>query len=380
MNKRRTRKKRSRFPAPKLLALAALCLLGHRLGAEQAIADTMRGLTGLDLPRTLAAFQIGAFPGLTVSEHAIGTVSQDEVDETQPLPAQMTAEDQVDSAEPLVSESWFDIPSEVQEAEETETAPTKTADGAAIRELTIKGSKNGYSAYKNVFVKNESGLSFSLSSLMKNPVQITKNKSADKPTVLILHTHASEAYADQKGARSEDTAHNVVAVGDAMTEELEAAGIGVIHCRTIIDKPSYNRSYNRAREIIEDTLDEYPSIKIVLDVHRDSMIRSDGSEYKVVSEVDGTKCAQLMMVMGTNAGGLDHPNWKKNLSFAADLQQSIAEKYPTLMRPINLRKQRFNEHATTGSMILECGSSANTLQEAQTAARTFAKLLAEQIS
>ena len=96
--------------------------------------------------------------------------------------------------------------------------------------------------------------------------------------------------------------------------------------------------------------------------------------------MDGTKCAQLMMVMGTNAGGLDHPNWKKNLSFAADLQQSIAQKYPTLMRPINLRKQRFNEHATTGSMILECGSSANTLQEAQTAARTFAKLLAEQIS
>ena len=91
MNKRRTRKKRSRFPAPKLLALAALCLLGHRLGAEQAIADTMRGLTGLDLPRTLAAFQIGAFPGLTVSEHEIGTVSQDEVDETQPLPAHRSA-------------------------------------------------------------------------------------------------------------------------------------------------------------------------------------------------------------------------------------------------------------------------------------------------
>ncbi|MGN1030678.1 MAG: stage II sporulation protein P, partial [Butyricicoccaceae bacterium] len=316
MNNRRTRKKRSRFPAKRMLALAALCLLAHQLGAEQAIAGAVHGLAGLDIPAALAAFQMGAFPGLTTPEHQIGTVGQTEVDETQPLPAEMTDEAQTDSAEPLVSESWFDIPSEVQQAEETEKAPTKTADGNAIRELTIKASGDGYASYQKVSVKNESGLSFSLSSLMKNPTKITKNKDAKEPTVLILHTHASEAYVDQKGARSEDTAHNVVAVGDVMTEELENAGIGVIHCRTIIDKPSYNRSYNRACEIIEQTLEEYPSIKVVLDVHRDSMIRSDGSEYKVVSEVNGTKCAQLMLVMGTNAGGLDHPNWKKNLSFA----------------------------------------------------------------
>lgn len=380
MNKRRTRKKRTRFPAPKLLLLAALCLFGHRMGAEQAIMTALRGFSGVDLPQTLAAFQMGVFPGLTVGEHEIGAVSQQDVDNTQPLPAEMTMEEETDAAEPLVSESWFDIPSEVQEAEEAEQAPTKTADGKAIHELTVKGSGDGYSSYQNVFVKNESGLSFSLSSLMKDPVTIRKNSSADQPTVLILHTHASEAFVDQKGARSDDPAHNMVAVGDAMTETLEAAGIGVVHCRTIIDQPSYNRSYNRALEIIEDTMEKYPSIKIVLDVHRDSMVRSDGAEYKVVSEVDGTKCAQLMLVIGTNAGGLDHPDWKKNLSFASTLQQKIMEQYPTLMRPINLRKQRFNEHVTTGSMIVECGSSANTLQEAQTAARTFAKVLAEHIS
>ena len=124
-------------------------------------------------------------------------------------------------------------------------------------------------------------------------------------------------------------------------------------------------------------MEETPSIKVILDVHRDSMITDSGTEYKVVSEVDGRRCAQLMMVMGTNAGGLTHPDWKSNLNFACNLQKRIAERYPTLMRPVNLRAQRFNEQATTGSMILECGTSANTMEEAETAVKAFAGSLAD---
>ena len=103
-------------------------------------------------------------------------------------------------------------------------------------------------------------------------------------------------------------------------------------------------------------------------------------EYKVVSEIGGQTCAQLMFVMGTNAGGKKHPNWKSNLNFAVNLQKNILSAYPTLMRPINLRKQRFNEQATTGSMILECGTSGNTIQEAEVAIRAFGKKLAEQLT
>jgi stage II sporulation protein P len=213
--------------------------------------------------------------------------------------------------------------------------------------------------------------------MLSSPLKITQNDSKEEPTVFILHTHASEAYADQSGGRSEDTAHNVVQIGDVLAETLEECGIGVVHCREIIDSPSYNQSYNRAMEIIDEQLEETPSIKVVIDVHRDSMITDSGTEYKVVSEVDGQRCAQLMMVMGTNAGGLTHPNWKSNLNFACNLQKSILETYPTLMRPVNLRAQRFNEQATTGSMILECGTSGNTMTEAEIAVKAFAKKLAE---
>ena len=133
-------------------------------------------------------------------------------------------------------------------------------------------------------------------------------------------------------------------------------------------------------DIIEKQLEKTPSIKVIIDLHRDSMITSSGTEYKVVSEIDGETCAQLMFVMGTNAGGLSHPNWKQNLNFAVNLQKSILSEYPTLMLPINLRKQRFNEQATTGSMILECGTSANTIQEAEAAIRAFGKKLAEELA
>jgi stage II sporulation protein P len=216
--------------------------------------------------------------------------------------------------------------------------------------------------------------------MLANPVTLKKNDSADQPTVMILHTHASEAYVDQSGGRSEDPEHNVIYIGDVLTEVLEAQGIGVVHCRTVIDSPSYSNSYNRAMDIIDEQLSETPSIQMVIDLHRDSMITDSGTEYKVVSEIDGQTCAQLMFVMGTNAGGLTHPNWQNNLSFAANLQKSLLSQYPTLMRPINLRKQRFNEQATTGSMILECGTSANTIQEAELAIRAFGKVLAEELS
>ena len=172
----------------------------------------------------------------------------------------------------------------------------------------------------------------------------------------------------------------MVYIGDVLTEVLQQQGIGVVHCREIIDVPSYNQSYNRAMDIIEAQLEKTSSIKVIIDLHRDSMITSSGMEYKVVSEIDGQTCAQLMFVMGTNAGGLTHPNWKSNLNFAVNLQKSILAEYPTLMRPINLRKQRFNEQATTGSMILECGTSANTIEEAEVSIRAFGKKLAEYLS
>lgn len=364
------------------LIMAGGLLAADRLGGGEKLEQWMQSLAGnTDFVQAALSSEIGALGWESVSEHMPQTVSVSEIVAAQTLPENMTDSEScdTDASETLVSESLFALPENVQKAVDTSNAPTQTADGAAVKQLTITGQKGGYPGQDGVYISNDSGLSYDLGEMLASPLKITKQASADQPTVMILHTHASEAYVDQHGGRSEDPAHNVVYIGNVLTQVLQEQGIGVVHCREIIDSPSYNKSYNRAMEIIEAQQKQTPSLKVIIDLHRDSMITASGMEYKVVSEIDGQTCAQLMFVMGTNAGGKTHPHWKSNLNFAVNLQKRILADYPTLMRPINLRKQRFNEQATTGSMILECGTSGNTIEEAEVAIRAFGKKLAEEL-
>lgn len=365
------------------LLMAGGLFAADRLGGSAQLEHWMQVLaSNADFVQLALTSEMSAPGWESASEHTPQSVSVSEVIAAAALPEQMTDGDtcDTDADSTLVSESQFALPENVQKAVDTSNAPTETADGAPIKQLTITGESSGAAGQDGIYIANASGLSYDLADMLASPLKITKNDTADQPTVMILHTHASEAYADQSGGRSEDPAHNVVYIGDVLTEVLEEKGIGVVHCREIIDSPSYNQSYNRAMDLIEAQQKQTPSLKVIIDLHRDSMITSSGMEYKVVSEIDGQTCAQLMLVMGTNAGGLTHPDWKSNLNFAVQLQKRILADYPTLMRPINLRKQRFNEQATTGSMIVECGTSGNTIEEAEVAIRAFGEKLAEELA
>lgn len=205
------------------------------------------------------------------------------------------------------------------------------------------------------------------------PFQMDK----EKPEVLIVHTHTSEAYADSPNGRSEDSRYNVVRVGEEIEKQLTAVGIKTIHDKTRNDYPSYNGSYKKALGVIQANLDKYPSIEIVLDIHRDYTVRADGTALKPTMTQDNKKAAQIMFVMGTNAMGLEHPNWKQNLSFAVKIQNELQKQYPDLCRPINIRIERFNQHVTKGSMIIEMGSSTNTLEEAVLAGEYTGKAIAK---
>ncbi len=207
--------------------------------------------------------------------------------------------------------------------------------------------------------------------------------SAEGPQVLIIHTHSSEAYTpaglDRYEAsdsfRTEDTEFNIIRVGDELTELFQAAGLNVIHDRGIYDYPSYTGSYNRSGLAVEDYLREYPGISIVLDVHRDALGSGD-VVYKTMAEESGTCASQVMLLVGTDDSGLSHPHWRRNLALALYMQKAVNDSYPTLMRPVELVQQRYNQHLTTGSLIVEVGSSGNTLQEALAAARLFSSAVA----
>jgi len=191
-----------------------------------------------------------------------------------------------------------------------------------------------------------------------------------KPRVLIVHTHTSEAYANSPDARSTDNQENVVRIGEIIKERLENAGIGVIHDTTRNDYPAYNGSYNKALGVIERNVAENPDIQVVLDIHRDYTARKQGDseiQLKPVSVVNGRKTAQIMLVLGTDNSGLNHPEWKHNLAFAVKINEELQKISEKITRPINIRKERFNQHVTQGSLIIEVGSASNDLKEAENA-------------
>ena len=210
-------------------------------------------------------------------------------------------------------------------------------------------------------------------------------KDATEPVVLIIHTHGTESYlpdgvnyyTGNDTFRSTDINENVVSVGKVISDELNKAGIVTIHDTTMYDEASYNAAYTNSRNAVKKWLAEYPSIKCVIDVHRDAIVTADGKNIKPLVNIDGTDTAQLMLVVGTNEAGAAHPDWKTNFSFAACLQQKANIQFPRLMRPLNLRRASFNQQLCQGFFLLEVGSCANTITEACSAALLFAKVFAD---
>lgn len=203
-----------------------------------------------------------------------------------------------------------------------------------------------------------------------------------EPLVLILHTHGSEGFSDtsDSGYRTTDSGKNVVALGDRVTQKLNDSGIKTIHSPVLYDNPDFNMSYYNASLAIKKYLEEYPSISYIIDIHRDSIMGEDGEYYAPTATIENkVKAAQIMFVVGTDYGGSGHTGWRDNLTLALRLQCGISADYPTIMRNINLRSASFNEQYTKGSMLVEIGSCASTLDEALLSADIFAEALAREI-
>lgn len=201
------------------------------------------------------------------------------------------------------------------------------------------------------------------------------------PAVLILHTHATESYTPAGADRYEATApyrtleedQNMLRVGEHLATLLRRQGIQVLHDKTLHDYPNYNGSYNAARRTMEKYLQAYPSIELVLDIHRDAADLEGGAQLTTLATVNGQKSSQLMMVVGTDAGGLRHPQWQKNMALALKLHVLLERNEPGICRPVSFRTERFNQDMSPGAMLIEVGAAGDTLQQALTAAEALAE-------
>lgn len=207
--------------------------------------------------------------------------------------------------------------------------------------------------------------------------------TGDEPTVLILHTHGTESYVNNEGYaessayRTLDEGYNVVSVGDRLADMLSQKGIPVLHDRTLHDYPSYNGSYSLARETVCQYLAQYPSIQLVIDLHRDAITDSSGNQVGHTVSTDGGAAAKMMLVIGSNYGGLNHPNWQENFSLGVKLQVQLEKNQPGICRPISLRSSRFNQDLTPGMVLVEMGAAGNTRQEALLSAEILAQAIAD---
>ena len=217
------------------------------------------------------------------------------------------------------------------------------------------------------------------------PLPFAIEKDSAAPQVLIMHTHATEDYrlsaglwfTPGDGARSTDRSINMCAVGRVMADTLNAAGICTLHDETLNDYPSYTGSYANSRAVVQQYLARYPSIKVVLDVHRDAIETESGSRYAPVCTVDGRQAAQVMIICGCDNGTtVQLPGWRQNLRFAAAWERSMEGMYPGFTRPVLFSYRFYNQDLTTGSLLIEIGGHGNNLNEALYAGQLAAKGLA----
>ena len=285
---------------------------------------------------------------------------------------------------------WMQLPAQQTQQEQPQQAQTQETlpDGAVpVEETTYTGTVGGiYLAAGAGILKNMTSLpAAEVAAEIGQPLPFSIEVGSSEPQVLIMHSHTTECYRSAEGLwydpsesfRTTDNSRNMVAVGAEIASVLNASGITTLQDTTQHDYPSYNGSYDRSEVTVQNYLDQYPSIKVVLDIHRDAIQRENGAAVAPVTVIDGEKTAQVMIICGADNGSMGMPNYKQNLRFAAALQDRLETMFPGLARPLLFDYRNYNQQLTTGSLLIEMGGHGNTLSEAKAAGRLVGQALAD---
>jgi stage II sporulation protein P len=358
---------------------------------RKAIASAAAVITAAALPLTiLGVGTVGAilFRISSLSAHSMmpdvnvtsSALEQESIQEETPS----EDEQAVSSEEKKASGGKESSETSSDASSQTETKKQNKDSGKGkVQEKQIKNS--GYN-YKNVYVKDgNSNYDLNIKTLLNSDAKCKIKKNAGYQ-VLIIHTHTTESYADKDqdwyskkyNHRTTDKSESVVAVADEIEKKLNKAGIRTLHITTYHDYPEYTGAYDRARKTIKKYLKKYPSIEMVIDVHRDSMTTDDGTKIKPTAKIDGKKAAQVMIITGCdNEGKLDFGSWRDNSIMAVQLQKKMADKYEGLARPLYFAPFRYNMDLTPNSLLIEFGTDVNTLSEAKYSGQLVGNCLVE---
>lgn len=319
-------------------------------------------------------------PTFTVESTAFVEVTEEKTTENK------TTTKAADEIKATVSlQKFTDTPEDIKKviADRKKTASKDKKDGVIYeKQYKNEGVTNSFGAVK---VKNVNSTSIDIEKILGEKIDLTVEK--DKPSVLIFHTHTTETFQIlDRGfyevgfmTRTKDENLNMVRVGKAICEEIEKAGYQVIHDNEIHDL-SYNGAYAHSRKKVEEYLKKYPTIEVVLDIHRDAIQQNDGTKIKPTATIDGKKAAQIMLISGCQEKGNpieNFPDWRYNLTFAVHLQNQLETMFPGITRPLYFCPRKYNMNLSHCSLLVEVGSDANTLEEAVYTGKCIGAALSE---
>lgn len=246
--------------------------------------------------------------------------------------------------------------------------------------------ENQYGTAGEITIKNTTDFDIDIDYELSQPLGFDV-ENTDEPQVLIVHTHTTEAYLQQDDGvyyseytgRSTDDSENITSAGKAMADSLTKNGIKALHSAVHHDDPSYNGSYDRSAQTIYEFLEKYPSIKVIIDFHRDSLgYGGEDGKIKPTFEVDGKKAAQIMIMSGYDpTGDYDFAHWEENLRLALRIDQKAEELYPGMTRPLYFGDFAYNMNINSGSLLIEVGTEVNTLEEACRTGQLLGNVLAQ---
>lgn len=260
--------------------------------------------------------------------------------------------------------------------EEKKQEETEHGEGVILRkQYEPLNTSNFIKIDKTAYVKNSTKLSNSVVIKANSQRPAFNLETTNEPQVLIYHTHTTECYEKEERdyynkntpTRSKDTNINVVGVGQEIVKQLELRGIKTIHDTKIYDDPAYNGAYDRTNAMIVKNLKQHPKIKVVLDIHRDSIVNQQKERVAPVTKIDGENVAQIMIISGCDNGTNHYKNYAKNLSFACFLQKQLEAEHPKITRPVAFKYKHYNQSLSPGALLIEVGSQANSKREAQLA-------------
>ena len=370
-------------PVPKIERVADRRSTSGGLILRSAIALVLLSLTVWGYPKVCPTLDRICYSMLKITS-AEEPVSQSMTQEEE------TVDDQTSCRETTATES-----EEVEEEVVTQSISTKEAlvvgtidnmsgNGVVQTKKLTASDDELHTALSYGMVKNLTDVSNKrLLELSKQPPAFTLEHT-DAPQVLIMHTHATESYLSKESDsfdtdasfRTDDVSQNMIRIGNEIAAVLKEEGIGVLQDTTLHDAESYSGSYARSAKTVREYLEKYPTIRIVLDVHRDAI----GTKERIIAptaKIEGKNAAQIMIISGCDDGTMDMPQYEKNFRFAAALQSQTEKMYPGLTRPILFDYRKYNQDLTTGSLLIEVGSNANTLDQAVYSGRLFGNALAE---